>query len=86
MNQCSEDITRAVRPESCGTPHGIKTVMVTIWNRAGKTKDQIRKMLLLAEEEFLKVNPGHEYINYSYVDGKFGERVVTLMFVKKKHG
>lgn len=60
-----------------------KMITHTIYNRRSKTTEQIGDILLLEQDRFLTANPGYQYDNYRAQDGKFGERVVFLIFKRK---
>lgn len=55
----------------------------TIYDIKHKTKQQITDILLEVERRFLQQHPDYRYENYRYEDGKFGERTVMLIFIKK---
>lgn len=60
-----------------------KMIKHTIYNRKSKTTEQIGDILLLEQDRFLAANPGYQYDNYRVQDGKYGERVVILIFKRK---
>jgi hypothetical protein len=55
----------------------------TIYNFRQKSKQQIQDILMQVQDEFLAAHPDYQYDNWKYEDGKYRERTIYLMFIRK---